>query len=137
MTRDGIMDVMTMKQMIFLVVVVLAAMVPAALASDECLVERVDPPVAPLPPDTPSIQNVQQDSGMEYAFVMKWGTKAYVEDGDFDIPKGVAVDAAGNVYVADRGNNRIQKFDSDGNLLAKWGSHGKGDGEPNPDKHCG
>ena len=107
----------------------LAAMVPAALASDEYLVERVDPPIVPLPPDTSSILDVQQDPGTpEYTFVMKWGTKAYAEDGDFDIPKGVAVDAAGNVYVADRGNNRIQKFDSDGNLLAKWGSRGTGDG---------
>ena len=37
---------------------------------------------------------------------------------------GVATDAAGDVYVADgNGNNRrIQKFDSDGNFLTKWGS---------------
>jgi hypothetical protein len=34
MTRDGIVDVVDMKQMAFLVVVMLAAMVPAALASD-------------------------------------------------------------------------------------------------------
>jgi len=34
MIRDGIVDVTTMKQMIFLVVVVMVAMVPAALASD-------------------------------------------------------------------------------------------------------
>ena len=34
MIRDGIVDVATMKQMIFLVVVVMVAMVPAALASD-------------------------------------------------------------------------------------------------------
>ncbi|MGB4478130.1 MAG: hypothetical protein WBI30_04450, partial [Candidatus Methanoculleus thermohydrogenotrophicum] len=31
-------------------------------------------------------------------------------DGEFRNPSGVAVDAAGNVYVADRGNGRIQKF---------------------------
>ena len=119
------MNVVNMKQIIFLVVVLLAAMVPAALASDEYLVERTDPPVVPLPSD---LLNTQQDSVTpEYTLVAKWGTKAYAEDGDFDIPKGVAVDAAGNVYVADRGNNRIQKFDSNGNLLAKWGSQGNGD----------
>jgi DNA-binding beta-propeller fold protein YncE len=33
------------------------------------------------------------------------------------------------VYVADSGNNRIQKFDSDGNFMTKWGSSGSGDGE--------
>lgn len=30
--------------------------------------------------------------------------------GQFIDPSGVAVDAGGNVYVADFGNNRIQKF---------------------------
>ncbi|MBL8994484.1 MAG: hypothetical protein JNM63_14160 [Spirochaetia bacterium] len=29
----------------------------------------------------------------------------------------VAVDGSGNVFVADTGNNRIQKFDSSGNFL--------------------
>ena len=31
-------------------------------------------------------------------------------DGQFDSSYGVAVDAEGNVYVADSGNHRIQKF---------------------------
>ena len=33
---------------------------------------------------------------------------------------GIAVDSSGNVYVADTWNNRIQKFDSDGNFITKW-----------------
>jgi sugar lactone lactonase YvrE len=41
----------------------------------------------------------------------------------------VAVDAVGNVYVADSYNDRIQKFDSDGTYLTQWGSPGSGDGE--------
>lgn len=41
----------------------------------------------------------------------------------------VAVDGAGNVYVADTDNYRIQKFDSAGGFLAKWGSNGRGDGQ--------
>ena len=133
MTRDGIMDVMTMKQMIFLVVVVLAAMVPAALASDEYLVERADPLMLPLPPDTSSILDVQQNSGTtEYTFVMKWGTKAYAKDGDFDGPSCIAIDASGSIYVAESGNHRIQKFDSSGNFLATWRVQGMGslDGYP-------
>jgi len=44
-------------------------------------------------------------------------------------PHGVAVDLAGNVYVADTLNHRIQKFDSSGKFLAKWGLRGSGDGE--------
>ena len=41
-------------------------------------------------------------------------------------PKGIATDSSGNVYVADMDNNRIQKFDSNGNFITKWGSHGTG-----------
>jgi sugar lactone lactonase YvrE len=37
-------------------------------------------------------------------------------------PGGIAVDKAGNVYVADTWNHRIQKFDNNGKFLAKWGS---------------
>jgi DNA-binding beta-propeller fold protein YncE len=46
-----------------------------------------------------------------------------------DFPEGITVDTDGNVYVADTNNNRIQKFDSDGNFLAKWGSLGTNDRE--------
>jgi hypothetical protein len=41
----------------------------------------------------------------------------------------VAIDSADNVYVADTYNHRIQKFDSDGTFLTKWGSSGAGDGQ--------
>ena len=41
--------------------------------------------------------------------------------GEMRIPSGVAADAAGNVYVADQFNHRIQKFDSDGNFMRAWG----------------
>jgi len=43
-------------------------------------------------------------------------------------PSDVAADSSGNVYVADTGNHRIQKFDSEGNFLAKWGEQGSGNG---------
>ena len=32
--------------------------------------------------------------------------------------------ALGHIYVVDRGNDRIQKFDSNGTFIASWGSHG-------------
>jgi sugar lactone lactonase YvrE len=41
--------------------------------------------------------------------------------GELDFPRGAATDGAGNVYVADTTNNRIQKFDSSGNFLLAWG----------------
>jgi sugar lactone lactonase YvrE len=49
------------------------------------------------------------------------------QPGEFDLPSGVAVDAAGNVYVADFRNSRLQEFDSSGNFLrvvAPGGGHG-------------
>jgi len=41
----------------------------------------------------------------------------------------VAVDAAGNVYVADVSRYRVLKFDPSGNLLLTWGSEGSGPGQ--------
>jgi len=49
--------------------------------------------------------------------------------GGFSAPRGIDVDMKGNVYVADTGNDRIQKFDSDGNYIATIGTPGSGDGE--------
>jgi phosphotransferase system HPr-like phosphotransfer protein len=46
--------------------------------------------------------------------------------GEMSSPAGVATDAAGNVYVADAGNNRIQKFDSSGTWISAWGKNVNG-----------
>jgi streptogramin lyase len=42
------------------------------------------------------------------------------EPGQFSTPHTIATDRQGNVYVGDRGNNRIQVFDSDLTLRAVW-----------------
>jgi sugar lactone lactonase YvrE len=49
-------------------------------------------------------------------WVKSWGEKGS-KDGEFDTPHSIASDAAGNIYVADRGNRRIQVFDADGRHL--------------------
>src|SRR5438874_806268 len=64
-------------------------------------------------------------------FLLKWGVKSGTRDGDLDYPVGVETDGSGNVYVADRYNNRIQKYDGSGTFLAAWGSAGSDDGEFN------
>ena len=43
--------------------------------------------------------------------------------GAFNFPKGIATDGAGNVYVSDLENNRIQKFDSSGHFLRAFGKN--------------
>lgn len=42
-------------------------------------------------------------------------------DGQFYEPWGVAIDEAGQIFVADTWNGRIQVFDSEGRFLRKWG----------------
>ena len=41
-------------------------------------------------------------------------------DGQFMQPHGLALDAQGRLYVADRGNNRIQVVTTDGKFVASW-----------------
>lgn len=52
-------------------------------------------------------------------------------NGQFSDPTGVALDASGDVYVADRANNRIQKFTAAGVYLSQWGTAGTGNGQFN------
>jgi DNA-binding beta-propeller fold protein YncE/tetratricopeptide (TPR) repeat protein len=44
-------------------------------------------------------------------------------------PRGLTVDGAGNFWVADTGNDRLQKFSSQGSLLHVIGKSGSGEGE--------
>jgi DNA-binding beta-propeller fold protein YncE len=53
-------------------------------------------------------------------FLLSWGRKGKA-DGEFDLPHAVRVDSKGNVYVADRENDRIQVFDPNGKFLRKMG----------------
>lgn len=62
-----------------------------------------------------------------YTFVTMW--PELPQPWYFYKPYSVAVDSSGYVYVADTANHRIQKFDSVGNFITKWGSKGTGDGE--------
>ncbi|WP_214626762.1 InlB B-repeat-containing protein [Paenibacillus agaridevorans] len=55
-----------------------------------------------------------------------WGEP---EGGAFGYISGMAVDNEGNLFVTDEGNSRIQKFNSNGELIASWGAPGKGEGE--------
>lgn len=60
---------------------------------------------------------------LKVTFIMAFGEKGE-QQGQFMQPGGIAADANGNIYVADTGNNRLQKFDSSGKLLAITGGFG-------------
>jgi DNA-binding beta-propeller fold protein YncE len=49
-------------------------------------------------------------------FIKEWG-KLGSGPGEFDVPHALAIDSRNRLLVGDRGNNRIQIFDLDGNYL--------------------
>jgi sugar lactone lactonase YvrE/4-amino-4-deoxy-L-arabinose transferase-like glycosyltransferase len=49
--------------------------------------------------------------------------------GQFDTPRAIAIDSAGNIFVADTGNKRIEKFSPTGTFLSIIGAKGSGPGE--------
>ena len=55
-----------------------------------------------------------------YQFERLWPT--LLQPWYFSSPEGVALDHAGNIYVADTENNRIQKFTADGFLIYNLGN---------------
>jgi peptidylamidoglycolate lyase len=57
--------------------------------------------------------------GADGTFLSQWGVKGSGA-GEFDLPHGLALDAAGRVYVADRANARVQVFDAGGTFLSQW-----------------
>jgi quercetin dioxygenase-like cupin family protein/sugar lactone lactonase YvrE len=52
-------------------------------------------------------------------FIKSWG-KLGREPGDFRTPHALALDSRGRLFVADRGNLRLQIFDQDGKFLEEW-----------------
>jgi streptogramin lyase len=78
----------------------------------------------PTPTKTPTLTATPTPSG--YVFLLKWGEPA--APGTFNEPQGIAVSPDGFVYVADKYNNRIQKFDATGNFITQWGGSGNGHG---------
>ena len=52
-------------------------------------------------------------------FIMEWG-RIGTAPGEFRTPHSLAFDSEGRLFVADRGNHRIQIFDQDGNYLDSY-----------------
>ena len=77
-----------------------------------------------------------QKFDLKGTFITQWGSGTIVDtggqavgfEGQFFGPRDIAIDAEGNLYVTDTGNERVQKFDPDGNFLAQWGGDGTAPG---------
>lgn len=54
-------------------------------------------------------------------FLFQWG-KPGTGPGEFNTPHAVTLDRGGQVYVADRENDRVQLFDGNGKFIAQWKS---------------
>jgi DNA-binding beta-propeller fold protein YncE len=65
--------------------------------------------------------------GNAYTLVENWVPKA-MDSNKFD-PHTIAFDSSGNLFITDTNSHRIQKFDSNGNFITKWGSQGSKDGQ--------
>ncbi len=86
------------------------------------------------------IQKFDTSTNVLPQLVAKWGggigpghasSAQAQEPGQFRSPWGITVDGAGDVYISDTGNQRIQKFDRDGNFITQWGGFGNADGQFN------
>jgi len=86
------------------------------------------------------IQKFDTSTNVLPQLLAKWGGSAEPghassalaqEAGQLRSPWGVAVDGAGDVYVTDTGNHRIEKFDKEGNFITQWGGFGNGKGQFN------
>ena len=60
-------------------------------------------------------------------FIKSWG-KEGTGPGEFNNPHSLAMDSKGRLFVADRGNNRVQIFDQDGTFLEEWKQFGRPSG---------
>jgi hypothetical protein len=52
-------------------------------------------------------------------WIKSWGDRG-TKPGEFNTPHSITADAKGNLYVADRGNRRIQVFDGEGTFLREF-----------------
>ncbi|TFG52210.1 MAG: 6-bladed beta-propeller, partial [Candidatus Aminicenantes bacterium] len=79
------------------------------------------------------VKNPSEPLYGEFAFDLKeeirLGGDPEKEASYFPKSASLTVDAAGNLYVTDRGNRRVQMFDKDGAFVRTIGRQGQGPGE--------
>ena len=85
-------------------------------------------PSIPEPPDIPSpVDDSSADVIPDDALTVIGAPGS--GEGEFNEPAGITIDADGNLYVVDRLNHRVQKFDADGQFVAMVGEEGSDFGQ--------
>jgi DNA-binding beta-propeller fold protein YncE len=67
-------------------------------------------------------ENVVRRYSPNWEFVGAFG-------GTLAAPQAIAISSNGDVFIADTGNNMVQKFNADGFIIKAWGTTGAGDGQ--------
>jgi hypothetical protein len=60
--------------------------------------------------------------------VKRFGT-AGTGPGQLTEPYGIAIKPSGNIFIGERGNNRVEEFSPSGEYLAQFGTKGSGPGQ--------
>ncbi len=99
-----------------------------------CAVPEPDGPGTLRPPTPPNVDIVPSIRAREAPPILgvnyvKTIGRAGQGAGEFLMPMGLVVDAYGQLYVADAGNNRVQVIDRNGHFIAEFGSYGWREGE--------
>lgn len=69
-------------------------------------------------------QNVLREVKAQGKVVQLWGSVGR-GPGQFRLPRSIVIDKEGIVYVADRENGRIERFNLQGKYLGEWDQYGK------------
>jgi uncharacterized protein (TIGR03663 family) len=77
--------------------------------------------VVPTTIDLGEMEDLYTKKQKPLTTVAVWGGAQGMDEGRFNSPRNVAVGPDGSVYVADSGNQRVQKFTADGEFVLAWG----------------
>lgn len=72
---------------------------------------------------TPAAGSATESAPMSYTYSTSFGTLGS-GNGQVSKPAAIARDSAGNIWVADTENNRVEEFNSSGVYVNKWGTSG-------------
>jgi len=95
-------------------------------ANGDIFVSDGHAPIAGIVP--PDLEMRVMKFSKDGKFIKQWGGKAGKGRDQFNNPHALGLDARGQLFVADRANNRTMIFDQDGKFIADWRQFGRPSG---------